>query len=162
MGEELDVTPAKDGGVTKKLLKAGDGLLLTPQKGDEVYGASRQSVAVLTLASRCRVHGRAVCTNVNSCLCLQCTTSESSLTAWSSTAAWAVTSHSASSWERARPRRDACCVYHGNRRGNTLSSLPFSRACALLPPLLSSNTITRHKDDVASWLGVGCESERCY
>jgi hypothetical protein len=40
VGEERDVTEAKDGGVMKKMLAPGEGFK-TPEKGDEVTGARR-------------------------------------------------------------------------------------------------------------------------
>ncbi len=44
VGEERDVSPAKDGGVVKKLLVAGEGFK-SPEKGDEVTGASAARAA---------------------------------------------------------------------------------------------------------------------
>jgi hypothetical protein len=44
VGEERDISPAKDGGVVKKLLVAGEGFK-SPEKGDEVTGASRRGAA---------------------------------------------------------------------------------------------------------------------
>ena len=41
VGSERDISPDKDGGVTKKLLVRGEGFKM-PEKGDEVTGALRR------------------------------------------------------------------------------------------------------------------------
>jgi hypothetical protein len=55
VGQERDLTTAKDGGCVKKLLVAGEGFK-TPEKGDEVTGAWRAGRAAAAAAA-CRGRG---------------------------------------------------------------------------------------------------------
>jgi hypothetical protein len=64
VGSERDVSPDKDGGVTKKLLVRGEGFKM-PEKGDEVTGAPRRGAARRRAFRKhfldcCRRHARAL------------------------------------------------------------------------------------------------------
>jgi hypothetical protein len=60
VGEERDVTAAKDGGVVKKMLAPGEGFK-TPEKGDEVTGARRGGARWLGRPEGPSMEGESVC-----------------------------------------------------------------------------------------------------